>query len=326
MRALAPFPTKVVEADAIWGAVGVRGPGEVVASWVAGQQLELITAAQLRLAGVSRDVIRTRVRQGTMHRVHIGVYKLGTAVMLSGANELAAVLACGDGALVRRRSAVALFGLAEAWTGDPEILVVGRDCRSRQGIEVARVPALASADRGFQHGIPITAPALTLLDFAAVAAGDDLEHAIAEAYVLKLATERQLRAVIKRHPHRAGVAALRTELDRAGGPLWTASKAERLMKELIRKADLPMPRTRVPIAGFPADFLWPEHRLIVEVDGYRYHRHRYAFERDHRRDRAHKNAGYEVLRFTWRQLNEEPFTVIAAIAIAIGATRAERVA
>jgi very-short-patch-repair endonuclease len=318
MQALAPFPTKVVPAEAICHFVGVRGRGEPAAAWVAAQQLELITVAQLRLAGVSRDVIRTRMRQGTIHRVHIGVYKLGTPVMLPAAAELAAVLACGDGAFVRRRSAVALFGIADPWPGAIEIIVVGRNCR-RPDIEVTRVPALDPVDWGTKDGIPIVAPALALLDFAAVATGDALERAISEAYVLKLVTESQLRAVIGRHRHRNGAAALRAELDRAGGPMWTASQAERRMKELIRKAELPMPRTRVRVKGWPADFLWPQFRLIVEVDGYLFHGHRYAFERDRRRDQAHISAGYRVIRFTWRQLQDEPLHVIAVIAMAMGA-------
>ena len=69
--------------------------------------------------------------------------------------------------------------------------------------------------------------------------------------------------------------------------------------------------------GFSADFCWPEQRLIVEVDGYPYHSHRAAFERDHRRDIAHKNAGYEVLRFTMRQLENEPIYVATVIACAL---------
>jgi very-short-patch-repair endonuclease len=96
------------------------------------------------------------------------------------------------------------------------------------------------------------------------------------------------------------------------------------MNELLRKADLPPARTRIRVAGYPADFIWPELRLIVEVDGYQSHGHRYAFERDRRRDQVHKSAGYDVIRFTWRQLTEEPFRVIAVIALAIGAAQAAR--
>jgi very-short-patch-repair endonuclease len=87
---------------------------------------------------------------------------------------------------------------------------------------------------------------------------------------------------------------------------------------LLRGADLPVALTDQLVASFKADFFWPAQRLIVEVDGYRFHSSRWAFERDHKRDQVHKNAGYEVIRFTWRQLNEEPLRVVAAIAMALG--------
>ena len=89
------------------------------------------------------------------------------------------------------------------------------------------------------------------------------------------------------------------------------------MLRLIRAAGLPAPLANVLVAGFKADFLWPEERLIVEVDGYPFHGHRAAFEQDHRRDIVHKNAGYEVLRFTARQLEQEPLLVVAAIVRAL---------
>lgn len=86
------------------------------------------------------------------------------------------------------------------------------------------------------------------------------------------------------------------------------------MLKLIRAAGLPTPQTQVRIAGWPADFLWPDQKLIVEFDGYQFHGHRAAFERDRRRDQAHIAAGYTVIRITWRQLTEEPLTVVATIA------------
>ena len=86
------------------------------------------------------------------------------------------------------------------------------------------------------------------------------------------------------------------------------------MLRLIRAAGLPEPRTNHPVAGFSADFCWPEQRLIVEVDGYDFHSDRITVERDHRRDVVHRDAGFEVLRFTGRQRDEAPFYVTAVIA------------
>jgi very-short-patch-repair endonuclease len=266
-------------------------------------------------------MIATRRRRGMLHRVHQGVHLFGTDVMLPGGSELAAVLACGEHVWVRRRSALGLLAVIPRWPGDVEVTVRREHAVKRSGIAVHRVAELPAIGHGTQDGIPIIAPALALMEFATVATDDQLERAISEAYALKLVSEPELRAVIGRHPFQAGVAALRAELDRAGGPMWTASKAERLMKELLRKAGLPMPQTRERVAGHMADFLWRQFQLIVEVDGYQYHGHRYAFERDRRRDQAHISVGYRVIRFTWRQLNDDPLHVIAVIARAIGTAR-----
>jgi very-short-patch-repair endonuclease len=289
---------------------------------VAKQQLELITTEQLRLAGVSRALMRTRLRQGTARRVHRGVFHLGPELMLPGAVELAAVLACGEGAYVRRRSAVALFGLVSVRPMDVEIVVSRRECRSRVGISVERVEALADDDRGAFHGIPITSPARAIVDFGAVATDDELERAIAEGYALKLVTEAELQAAVERNTRRPGARTVRAELSRIGGPQWTRLEAEHRMKQLLRQAGLPVAATRQPVEGFEADFFWSDERLIVETDGYQVHGHRYAFERDRRRDQVHIAAGYTVIRFTLRQLKNEPLRVIAVIAMALGAARA----
>jgi very-short-patch-repair endonuclease len=238
-------------------------------------------------------------------------------VPLPGALELAAVMAYGPRALVSHRSAAALWGLAAPPADQVQLTLVGRDRKPRPGVAVHRVRALDPRDRRLHRGIAVTAPARTLLDYAAIAAPDELERAIAEASALRLVSEPQIYGALGRSPRRLGAVRLRAELDREGGPNWTQSEAERRMLQLIRAARLPPPRTQVQIDGFRADFLWPERKLIVEVDGYPFHSHRRAFERDRRRDAAHVAAGYVVIRFTWRQLNEEPLAVVATIARAL---------
>jgi very-short-patch-repair endonuclease len=288
--------------------------GDLIVAWVAERQLGLITAAQLHRAGVGRGSIEWRLANGTLHRVFRGVYLVGHGVPVAGAVELAAILAVGAGSLVSHRSAAALWGLAERPFGEVEVTVVRRDCRSRDGLRVHRVEMLDTADRAHRRGIPVTSPARAIVDFAATANSDGLEHAVTESYANGLTDERRILAAIERVPNHAGVALLRAILGQPGGPQRTRSGGERAMLRLIRAAGLPAPRTDLLIAGFKADFVWQEERLIVEVDGYRFHGHRAAFERDHRRDIVHKNAGYEVLRFTVRQLEEEPLYVAAVIA------------
>jgi very-short-patch-repair endonuclease len=288
-----------------------------VVAWVADRQLGVITTLQLHVAGVRRGSVEWRLSTGMLHRRHRGVYLVGHGVPVPGAIELAAVLAVGQEAFISHRSAAALYGLRTPPHSDVEVTVAGRNCRSRDGLQVHRVETLAPADRAAHRGIPVTAPARALIDFASTASAEEAERAIAEAFALRLLTEPQLRGAIERVPNRAGVAVVRSILKQEGGPSRTRSGAERALLRLIRGARLPPPRTNYPVAGFTADFCWPQERLIVEVDGYPYHSSRATMERDHRRDLVHREAGYEVLRFTARQLEEEPIYVVTVIARAL---------
>lgn len=303
----------VVRVAAILGLVhsGV-GPDRVVA-WIAARQLGLITAEQLIAAGVGRGSIHWRLANGSLHRVFRGVYLVGHSVPAPGAFEFAAILACGPGAVVSHRSAAGLWRLAAPPTGEVALTVVGRDCRSRAGLRVHQVEALDPRDRSRRQGIPLTAPARTLIDYASTPGIDESERAIAEAFALKLLTESQLNAAMQRAPHRAGVAQVKDILGQDGGPRRTRSGGERAMLRLIRAAGLPVPLTNHQIMGYTAEFFWPEVGLIVELDGGDFHRPRPAFERDHRRDIVHMDAGHEVLRVSGQQLDQEPIYIAAVI-------------
>lgn len=288
------------------------GPDRVVA-WVAARQLGLITAEQLIASGVGRGSIRWRLANGALHRVFRGVYLVGHSVPAPGALEFAAVLACGAGALISHRSATGLWGITAPASGSVELTVVGRDCRSRDGLRVHQIQTLDPRDRRQLRGIPVTAPGRTLIDYTSTCDYEEAERAIAEAFALRLLSEPQLRAACDRAPHRAGVPLVRAILGQPAGPRRTRSGGERAMLRLIRAAGLPVPLTNHPVEGFNADFFWPEVGLIVEVDGGDFHRARPAFERDHRRDIVHTDAGHEVLRVSGQQLDQEPVYIAAVI-------------
>ena len=94
---------------------------------------------------------------------------------------------------------------------------------------------------------------------------------------------------------------------------FTRSEAERRLKALCKAAHLPAPRMNARVAGYEVDAYWPAHRLIVEVDGYAFHRTREAFERDRRKDAALQAAGYRIVRITYRRLRDEPLSVSAQL-------------
>jgi very-short-patch-repair endonuclease len=283
---------------------------------IAGRQLQLVTLGQLRAVGLSNDAVTTRCRRGSLRRVYAGVYLFGGLPMLPGARELAAVLTCGGCAVVSHVSAAVIWGLVPS-AAVVHVTVVARKCRSRPGLQVHRASELANADRSTRHGIPVTAPARTLIDLAGTAEDHELDRAIGEARVQGLVNDRDLRAALQRAGRRAGVGRLRATLNSEDESDYTPQAAEGRMRQLVKQARLPRPVYQAIVEGWPVDFLWPEQRLIVEVDGYKFHSHRGAFERDRRKDIQLVAAGYRVVRVTWRQLVQEPIAVAAMLAAAL---------
>jgi very-short-patch-repair endonuclease len=155
----------------------------------------------------------------------------------------------------------------------------------------------------------ITAPVRTLVDLAPQLPPRALELAVNEAQVLGLVTPQDLTAALGGRP---GAARLRAVLDDL--PLPTRSELERRMARLLRRAGLPLPRSQASVLRFTVDFLWERERVIVEVDGFGTHGTRMRFEDDRARDAALLAAGYRVLRFTWRQLTEQPELVVSRLA------------
>jgi very-short-patch-repair endonuclease len=220
--------------------------------------------------------------------------------------------------VISHRSAAALWGLATPHSDAVAVTIVGGESRrSDRTLLIHSTQALHRRDRATHNGIRVTAPARTLIDFASQATPDELEAAVSEAFALKLVTERRLDAAMARTPHRAGVGALRALLRSTGGPVITRSRGERQLRKLLAAARLPMPLFNQPLLGYVADVLWADRRLVVEFDGYQFHGHRLAFERDRQRDATLVAGGYRVIRLTWNQLTKESLAVVALLSRAL---------
>jgi very-short-patch-repair endonuclease len=287
-------------------------PGASVAD-VAVVQRGLIMYEQLLGIGLSSSAISRLVASGRLHRVHRGVYAVGHPLLLPLARELAAVLASGEGCVISHRSAGVVWGLLEDDGGPVDVTRPVGGSRSRRGITCHR-DRLEAGDVVIRSGLPLTSCARTLADIASTAGGR-LARAVNEAYVGRLVTREELAAV----SHRRGAGPLRVLLAAESEPRITRSEAERRLLRLVASAGLPTPRTNVSIAGVEVDVLWPEQRLVVEVDGFAFHGTRAAFERDRARDARLQALGYRVVRVTWRQVTDERHRVVAAIAGALGA-------
>jgi very-short-patch-repair endonuclease len=277
---------------------------------IARRQHGVVSSHQLATEGLSRNAVAHRVASGWFVRLHRGVYGVGP-LQAPRARAMAAVLAYGDGTVLSHFSAAALWGLVPERAGAMHVNVDRPGAHNRPGVRVHRA-RLDPLDATRREAIPVTSPARTLLDLAAIASEKDLARAVEEAQIRNLVTERSLNAQFERYPHHQGRRALQDAV--RPEPAFTRSEAERRLLELIRAARLPPPRTNVRVAGHEVDVLWPDAKLVVEVDGYAFHSTRAAFQRDRRRDGELQAAGYRVLRVTWRQLADEPEAVVASLA------------
>ena len=286
---------------------------------IAGRQHGAVTLAQLMRAGHTRGSIRQRLRSGWLRRIHRGVYLVG-AIEPPLARAMAATLACGRGALLGHHPAAVLWALLAGPARGMHVTVPGRHVTGPAGVTVHRTGRLDPRDATRHLGIPVTSPARTLLDLATVTSPRELARAVEQAQILNLVTDRSLNEQFARYPHHNGLAAVRDAT--TAKPRLTRSEAERRLLELIRAARLPEPETNVRVAGHEVDFLWREHALVVEVDGYAFHASRAAFERDRRRDAALKAHGIDTIRVSWTQIADEPMALVALLARATGSEAA----
>jgi very-short-patch-repair endonuclease len=283
---------------------------------LAAKQRGVITRAQLLELGLTRTTIDNWVKHSRLHPLYRGVFLLGHPRPIAGARNLAAVLACGRGAVLSHLSAAGLWRLLPGQEGDVDVTVPGRNPGRRRGIRVHRVNALDRRDVRKLGGIPITSPARTIFDVAAVVRRRELEQALAEAYARRLARRSDFVSLLARRSSLPGTRALRALLD-DGTPALTRSQAEERLLALIRTAELPAPEINVRIGRDEVDFMWRDQRLIVEVDGFRFHSSRSAFEHDRRRDAGLSSQGFRVIRITWRQIVDRPEALIARLAKAL---------
>jgi very-short-patch-repair endonuclease len=270
------------------------------------EQYGIVTTRQLVAAGLSRAAIAKRVQAGRLYPVYRGVYSVGHDGLGEESRWMAAVLACGSGAVLSHGCAAVHWGLLRPLGGPIDITVPKRTGRSRRsGLRVHRRPDIGggatSSTIGLQsrpasfttirERIPVTTVPRTLADLAATLPPRLVRRAVRQAEFLRLPT---------------GI-----ETDR------TRSDLEHYFLRLCRRYRLPRPEVNVPIAGMTVDFLWRSALLIVETDSYATHGGTIAFDDDRVRDMRLRRLGYSVHHFSERQLELEPAAVAADVAAAL---------
>lgn len=186
---------------------------DAVIARVATVQRGAVTWTQLTHAGVDPSAIRRRAKNGSLHRVHPGVYMVGHLALAPLAAETAALLACGDASLITHWSSLSMMRLIEHPPDLVHVTVVGRRCRPKRGIWLHTVSELDPWDIRYHEGIPLTSPARTLIDIAATASAGVLERAVSEARATRQLLDGELEQALERAGRRPGVGAMRAFLE-----------------------------------------------------------------------------------------------------------------
>jgi hypothetical protein len=269
----------------------------------------VVMRADLLSAGVTRQEIASRLQSGGLIRVHRGVYRVGHRAPSLEATYLAAVLAAGEGTLLSGRAAAHLFALTKGTAPTPE--VIARTQRRIEGVTTHRSHSLNARDATTFRGIPVTTVPRTLIDIAADLSLDALARACHEAGVRYGTTPKAVEAALARRPTSPGAKKLRRVLH--GDVHVTLSTLEARFLELLIDAGLPLPETNRPAGGRRVDCRWPEQRLTVELDGYRFHNSRHSWELDRLREREARARGDEFRRYTYGDVFERPALVLAEL-------------
>jgi very-short-patch-repair endonuclease len=281
---------------------------EEVLARIARSQHGLVTRKQLLDAGVSSDEIRWRLREGSLIRVHRGVYRVGHKAPSIEARYLAAVLACGEGAVLSGQAAGHLWGLIKGTAPPPEV-TTPKD-RKVKGIRTRRARR-GEIEETTWRGIPITTVPRTLVDLSSLLQLEDLARACHEAGALHRTTPRQVEQVLMGRPNTPGAKQLRRVMH--GEVHVTLSALERRFLERLREAGLREPVTNRKAGAKRVDCRWPEHNLTVELDSYRYHSSRHAWEQDRRREREAYARGDDFRRYTYHDVFEDPQRMLAEL-------------
>jgi hypothetical protein len=277
---------------------------------VAARQHGVIALRQLEEVGLGRRGVSKRASRGRLHRVHRGVYAVGHRGLSLHGRWMAAVLACGGGAVLSHGSAAVLWKLLRPLDGPIHVSIpVTTGRKSQGGIILHRCPSLAEPSpspsylptgggRGrrllttYRDGIPVTTVPRTIEDLSGHLPPRLVRRAIRQAELMGLRLD-----------------GIETDCSR--------SDLESLFLELCHRYGLPSPEVNVKLGRWEVDFLWRAQRLVVETDSFAYHRGSIAFEDDHARDLDLRQQGYTVLRFSERQLEDEPARVTADVRAAL---------
>jgi hypothetical protein len=283
----------------------------------------VLSIAQLRTCGLDGHAVARRVRAGRLHRLYRGVYAVGHRGLTLRGRFRAAVLACGEGAVLSHFAAAAFWRF---WTWEErriDVTVLSGGARDIDGVRVHRSRSL-QRDVLVRDDLRVATPARTLLDLAAVLPEKGLRSIVRRAEAQRAVSIRQILELLDRSPGHHGATRLRTVI--ADGPAPTRTDLEDLLLDLLDTGNVERPEINAPLRygtqTIVPDFLWRAQRVAIEADSVTWHDHKLTREHDAYKQAQLEAAGLRVLRITWAQISGSPQQTLARIRAALGLSAA----
>jgi very-short-patch-repair endonuclease len=301
--------------------VSITGSRDQRVTAIAERQRARVARWQLLAVGVTRSMIHTMLSSSLLSRRRPGVYAMGGAGTAELTRETEALLAFRAPAFLSGYAVMAVAGLGPALRAtDPiDIIVVASHTPRLPGIQAHRTSALDAKDIRIHRGLPMVSLARAFVEIAATTTEFRLARMLDDALHREILRVRQVNEALARagrnHKGAGKLGAVLADRQQSKGR--SRSDPELALQRHLRAAGLPDPDLNANFGQYQPDMVWWDQKVIVEVDSWRWHGSRSSFEADRKRDATLIAEGWTILHFTARQIEDEPFRVVATIATAL---------
>jgi very-short-patch-repair endonuclease len=283
-------------------------------------QYGVVTYRQMRELGLSNGHIHRASKASRLRRAHRGVYAVGHKSLSKHARSLAAVLACGSGAVLSHRSAAWLWGFLPRFPSEPEVTVPSKGHR-RRAIRVYRTGGMPDRDCTTLEGIPVTSATRTLFDLAGAVSARDRSRAIDRAKRTGQLDLGDLDEILAQRGGTPQAKALREALTLYRKPVYDRARSELLFLDALEQENVALPVLNCWEGKWEIDAYWPAERFAVEVDGWESHGSREAFESDRLRQEEMKLAGIDCVPISARRIETDSKQVAQNIRVLLARRR-----
>lgn len=296
---------------------------DILLAQTAQAQYGAFTVTQAKSCGFTAAAVRARAARGVYERVHRGVYRIQGAQMSWHGEVMAAVLSLPTAAAASHHTAAHLWGMTSIRPDAVEVVTIRHRRVHTDPFVIHESKDLIDTDTVSLDGIPTTTAVRTIVDLGASVSPRFVEHCLDTGLRTGLFTLLEVRRFVARvaRSGRNGVGTIRPLIeDRLEWSGVTESTLEDRFRALVSSSELDLPTAQYEVFDDDdafvcrADFAYPHVKVLVELDSEAFHMDSSTFLADREKQNRAQQLGWTVYRFTWRQVTDDPGSVLNILA------------